>query len=164
MMEQILWNIEKFAVFVAYLFCVNRMKKKKKNSFYKAVNLSIIMSPPVGLGDILFLPWSSVRPSVCNSKTVWDIFMKLSTNIKQHETTCRAQEPYLWIAYFWSYGPLKLKIVDFAIGRVHSVTQKPFKIPSWNLIQILTNIRRHAERKNHNCCIYTFWVMPLWTL
>ena len=26
----------------------------------------IIVSPPEGLGDILFLPWSSVRPSVCH--------------------------------------------------------------------------------------------------
>ena len=64
---------------------------------------NIFMSPPVGLGDILFLPWSSVRPYVClsvtklcllcNSKTIRDIFMKLYTNVKQHETTCRAQEP-----------------------------------------------------------------------
>ena len=28
---------------------------------------------------------------------------------------CRAQVPELWIGYFWSYGPLKLKIVDFAV-------------------------------------------------
>ena len=45
------------------------------------------MSPRVGLGDILLLPWSSVRLSVtkscplCNSKTVRDIFMKLYTNV-----------------------------------------------------------------------------------
>ena len=71
----------------------------------KGVNICIIMlimSPPVGLGDILFLPWSSVCHKIvsichkscplCNSKTVWDIFMKLYTNVKQHETTCRAQE------------------------------------------------------------------------
>ena len=63
----------------------------------------LIMSPRVGLGDIMFLPWSSVRLSVrpsvtkscplCNSKTVRDIFMKLYTNVKQHETKGRAQEP-----------------------------------------------------------------------
>ena len=55
----------------------------------------LIMSPPVGLGDIWFLPWSSVTKSclLCNSKTVWDIFMKLYTNVKNYETTCRAQEP-----------------------------------------------------------------------
>ena len=50
MMEQILRNMKnpstspvilKFAVFVAYLFCVNRMKNKVF-SFYNAVNLSII--------------------------------------------------------------------------------------------------------------------------
>ena len=59
----------------------------------------IIMSPHEGLGDFLFLPWSSVRLSVtkscppCNSKTVGDIFMKLYTNVTQHETMCRMQEP-----------------------------------------------------------------------
>ena len=58
-----------------------------------------IMSPPIGLGDILFLPWSSVHLSVtkscplCDSKTIWEIFMKLYTNVKLHETTCRVQEP-----------------------------------------------------------------------
>ena len=30
---------------------------------------------------------------LCNSKTVGNIFMKLYTNVKQHETMCRAQEP-----------------------------------------------------------------------
>ena len=49
-------------------------------------------------------------------------------------------------------------------NRFRSVTWKPFKVSSWNFIQILTNIRQHAEHKNHNSCIYTFWVMPLWTL
>ena len=49
-------------------------------------------------------------------------------------------------------------------SRVGSVTWKPFKIFSWNFIQKLTNIRRHAERKNHSSYIYTFWVMSLWTL
>ena len=66
------------------------------------------------------------------------------------------------VVYLWSYGSWKLKIVDY--GRVRSVTQKLFKVPSWNFMQILTNIRRRAERKNYNSCIYTFWVMPLWTL
>ena len=29
---------------------------------------AFIMSPPVGFGDILFMPWSSVRLSVCLSQ------------------------------------------------------------------------------------------------
>ena len=49
-------------------------------------------------------------------------------------------------------------------NRFRSVTWKPFKVSSWNFIQILINIRRRAEHKNHNSCIFTFWVMPLWTL
>ena len=73
--------------------------------------------PHLGLGDVLFLPGSSVHPSVCLSQ-----------------------------------------------NRIRSVTWKPFKISSWNFIQILTNIRWRAERNNHNSCVYTFWVMPLWTV
>ena len=104
------------------------------------------MSPPVGLGDILFLPWSSVSQSVtkscplCNSKTVRDIFMKLYTNVKQHETTCRAQEPYLWIVYFWSYGPLKLKIVDFAIWLCPLCNSKTLQD---TFMKLHTNINQH---------------------
>ena len=30
---------------------------------------------------------------LCNSKTIWDILTKLHTNVKQHDMTCRAQEP-----------------------------------------------------------------------
>ena len=30
---------------------------------------------------------------LCSSKTVGDISMKLYTNVKQHEITCRAKEP-----------------------------------------------------------------------
>ena len=69
--------------------------------------IKMIMSPPplppprrVGRHLVFALV---VCPSVClsvtkscpfcNSKTVWDIFMKLYINVKQHETTCRAQEP-----------------------------------------------------------------------
>ena len=49
-------------------------------------------------------------------------------------------------------------------NRVCSVTWKPLKIPSWNFIEILTNIGWHAERKNHKSWICIFWVMFLWTL
>ena len=42
---------------------------------------------------------------------------------------------------------------------VHSITWKPFKISSWNFIWISINIRRCAECKNHNSCIYAFWVI-----
>ena len=55
-------------------------------------DLALIMSPPEGLGDILFFPGRlSVCPSVChescplcNLKTPEAIFMKLHTNINQH--------------------------------------------------------------------------------
>ena len=38
----------------------------------------------------------------------------------------RAQEPLLWIAYFWSYCPLRLPFLPQT--RVRSVTSKPFEI------------------------------------
>ena len=59
---------------------------------------------------------------LCNIKTVWDIFMKLHINIKHNETKCKAQEPQLWIAYFWSYFPLNIEL---------------FEIFSWNCTQML---------------------------
>ena len=49
-------------------------------------------------------------------------------------------------------------------NHVRSITLKPFKISSWNYIQILTNIRWLAECKYHNSCIDTLWVTSLWTL
>ena len=84
------------------------------------------MSPPTGSGDILFFPVrlsvrpsvrpsvrASVRPSVrhksCplyNLKTVKDFSMKLGTLVNHDKTMCRAQEPQLWLEYFWSYSPL----------------------------------------------------------
>ena len=59
---------------------------------------SIVISPPRRVGRHLVFALV-VCPSVtkscplCNSKTVRDILMKLYTNVKQHETTCRVQEP-----------------------------------------------------------------------
>ena len=88
----------------SYYFCetVQNWKKNLVN-IEKMIDSEYLCLPPVGLGDILFFPWSSVHPSIrlsvtkscllCNSKTVRDIFMKLYTNVKQQETTCRAQEP-----------------------------------------------------------------------
>ena len=64
---------------------------------------------------------------------------------------------------FFSYVPLKFVISSPVTNHVRSITLKPFKIPSWYFIQILTNIRQHAECKNHNYCIDTFWVTSLWT-
>ena len=48
-----------------------------------------------------------------NFKTVQDILMKPHTNVKHHKTTCRAQERLLWIAFFWGYCSLNIKICHF---------------------------------------------------
>ena len=71
--------------------------------------------------------------------------MKLYTNVKQHDSART-------VTLNCVNGPLKLKI-DFAIWSCllyySKTVQGTFK-------QILTNIRRHAEHKQHNSCIYTF--------
>ena len=36
-------------------------------------------------------------------------FMKIHTNVKHYEMKCKAQEPQLWMAYFWSYCPLNIE-------------------------------------------------------
>ena len=66
--------------------------------------------------------------------------------------------------FFFSYVPLKFVNKVLWQNHVRSITLKPFKISSWNCIQILTNIRQHAECKNHNSCIDTLWVTSLWSL
>ena len=66
---------------------------------------------------------------LCNIKTIWDIFMKLHTNVKHHETKCKTQESQLWIAYFWSYCPLNIE---------------PFEIFLWNVTQMLRRMRWSA--------------------
>ena len=129
------------------LYMCKIMKKNCIKSDYRVL-LCLPPHPPVGLGNILFLLWSSVHLSVtkscplCNSKTVRDIFMKLYTNVKQQETTCRAQEPWLWIAYFWSYGPLELKIVDFAIWSCPLYLYNS-KTVQGTFMELHTNINQH---------------------
>ena len=59
-------------------------------------------------------------------------------------------------------GPLvTLGTLSIIKNRVHSITWKPLKISSWNFIWISINIRQHAKCKNHNSCLYTFWVIYL---
>ena len=49
-------------------------------------------------------------------------------------------------------------------NHVSSVTWNLFKISLRNFMLISIYIRRHAECKNHNSCIYTFWIISLGTL
>ena len=60
----------------------------------------------------------SVRPAVSVSiicvpsltDTVQDIFMKLHTNVKHYERTCRTHELLLWFVYFLNCCPLNIAI------------------------------------------------------
>ena len=49
-------------------------------------------------------------------------------------------------------------------NRVRSITWKPLKLYSRNLIQISISMRWRAECKNGNSAFYTFWVISLGTL
>ena len=60
-----------------------------------------------------------------------------------------------------SYLIISLGTLSVIKKCVHSITCKQFKISSWNFIWISINIRQRAKHKNHNSCIYTFWVISL---
>ena len=42
-------------------------------------------------------------------KNIPSFMHETSHKCKHHEKKCKAQEPQLWIAYFWSYCPLNIE-------------------------------------------------------
>ena len=133
------------------------------------------MSPPEGLGDILFFPGRpdvrlSVRLSVTNRvrSITWKPlklssrnFIQISINIRRRAERKNGNS---CIYIFWVISLWTLSLTKSCLHRVRSITFKPYKLASWNFIQISTSIRRRAECKNSNSCIYIFWVISLWTL
>ena len=100
------------------------------------------------------------RP-LCSSVT-WNPFkisswnvIEILTNIRQ----CADRKNHNSWTYIFNYAPLNFGYVENRI-QCHplwsSVTWKPFKTSSWNVIEILTNIKWCADRKNHNSWIYVF--------
>ena len=65
---------------------------------------------------------------------------------------------------FYTFWVISLWTFVHHINRVHSLTWKPLKLYSRNLIQISICMRWHAECKNGNSAFYTFWVISLGTL
>ena len=59
--------------------------------------------------------------------------------------------------YFLSNISLKFVISSSVTNHVCSITLKPFKVFSSNFIQILTNIRRHAECKKNRTLVLIFF-------
>ena len=104
-------------------------------------------------------PCLSVTKScpLCNLKTVQGIFMKRHININQQSART------VTLGYiFFQLCPFELcKKQSLWQNRVRSITLKPFRISSWNFIELLTNTDRRAERKNHNLDIYFFSYVPL---
>ena len=107
---------------------------------------------------------------LCNLKSVQDI-KKLYLNINQHQSISINMQSARTITrafILFQLFPLEIclsqkkkKNKKTKTKRVHSITWKPFKISSQNFLWISINIRRLAKCKNHNCCIYPFWVIFL---
>ena len=88
-------------------------------------------------------------------------FIQISTSIRRR-AECKNSNTCFYI--FWVISLWTLSLTKSCLHRVLSITFKPYKLSSWNFIQISTSIRRRAECKNGNSCIYIFWVISLWTL
>ena len=86
----------------------------------------------------------------CKSKTLWYTFMILGRNVEQDQTTCSIQEWQLCLSYFWSYLPLLCLSVIILWFCVHSVSQRPFGIFLWYLVEMLNRTRWHVAYKNDN--------------
>ena len=131
------------------------------------------MSPPLqGRETYCFSP--GVRLSVCLSVTnrvrsvTWKPlklssrnFIQISINIRRC-AECKNGNSCIYI--FWVISLWTLSLTKSCLHHVRSITFKPYKLASWNFIHISTSIRRRAECKNGNSCIYIFWVISLWTL
>ena len=79
--------------------------------------------------------YSLILCQLCKSNTLQNIFIFiiLVRNGEQDETTCWVQEWQLWLFYFWSYYLLFCFWNRF---RVRSVTQIPFRIFWWYLVEM----------------------------
>ena len=73
---------------------------------------------------------------LCKSKTLLNIFMMLGRNVEQNQTTCHVQEWQLCLSYFWRCLPLLCLTVIIHWFRVPSVSQRPFEILLWYLVEM----------------------------
>ena len=73
---------------------------------------------------------------LCNSNSLWNILMVLGRNVEQVQTPYRVQEWQLFLSYFWLYLPLLYLTVIIHWFRVRSVSQRPFGLFSWYLVEM----------------------------
>ena len=91
-----------------------------------------------------------------NSKTLWNIFMKLHRCIHHNKTMCHEQGRQLLHFWFFNYFPLtKFHIVN----RVRPITPKPYGIYSWNFTSACIILIRCVMNKEDNSCIFGFWII-----
>ena len=102
--------------------------------------------------------YALISCQLCKSNTLWNIFIILGKNVDQDETTCCVQKWQLLLSYFWCYLPL---FCFWNWFRVHSVTQIPFRIFWWYLVEMKNRRRRHVANKNDNSAFLSFCVISL---
>ena len=94
-----------------------------------------------------------------NSKTLWNIFMKLHRCIHHNKTMCHEQGRQLLHFWFLNYFPLtKFHIVN----RVRAITPKPYGIYSWNFTSACITLIRCVMNKEDNSCIFGLWIISPW--
>ena len=73
---------------------------------------------------------------LCNSNTLWNISMVLGRNVEQDQTICLVQEWQFCLSYLWCYLPLLYLTVIIHWLPVRSVSQRPYGIFLWYLVEI----------------------------
>ena len=73
---------------------------------------------------------------LCNWNTLWNISIVLGRNVEQDQMMCRVQEWQLCLSYFWHYLPLLYLTFIIHWFCVRSVSQRPFGIFLWYLVEM----------------------------
>ena len=97
--------------------------------------------------------WGNISFSLKNISSC----MKLYTNVKHHETKCKAQEPQLWIAYFWSQYPLNVE------NCLHGNTDFYLAIFVWRTMKALLRLHRCAFTLESPKSTYPISTIITWT-
>ena len=127
-------------------------------------------------------PYVPLSCPVHNSKTLWNIFMKLHRCIHHNKTMCHEQRRQLLHFYAPAYSknsgralsvtpvrPVRLSIrpsvclsVRTSHFRVRAITTKPYRIYSWNFTGAYITLRRCVMNKEDNSCFFGFWIITPW--
>ena len=85
-----------------------------------------------------------------NSLTIWNIWMKIHSNVHEINTVCHVQKWLLSLSYFLSYFPL----IKFLTNLMSTISRLPYGITWWNFVAIMCMRLR-------GCVTYKKWLLPL---